>query len=184
MGYDQAAARASADRAAAALGAALAAQRSGARKGLDAFAVEFTNEMKARLTNPSPSPQGGFPGLVSGQYRAAWSWRSGQGPTGPFVDVGPLAGVHPEGASGDHAEAKAHHAEVKRNKRKGGELSNGELGFLLEYGTSRMHPRPHMRPLLEEFLPRVRASVAEGIALEQRELLRGIADPFKGVLRA
>jgi hypothetical protein len=52
--------------------------------------------------------------------------------------------------------------------------SNDERGPWLEFGTSNMAPRPHLRPSVEEYTGELRETIVLGVVERQREAIRSL----------
>jgi hypothetical protein len=51
-------------------------------------AIRVEAQAKHLASNASPSPPGKGPGVVTGRYRASITWRPGEDPISPYVDIG------------------------------------------------------------------------------------------------
>lgn len=117
-----------------------------ADKALSIIGVEVTNTVKVMITRPGPSQPGEPPGLRTGGLRRSYTWEVKQ-PTG-----------------------KRHEVWIGSDKttlQPGTGLPVDYAGYL-EFGTSKMEPRPHFRPAVMIVRERMPQHMARAIEQAQR----------------
>jgi hypothetical protein len=144
----------------------LRAGRAGVPRDLDELGVQLVSELRLDLSKPGQ-------GRVYTTY-----FFMGMSPGGPkLYAIGKRDKPHRASAPGDppavdEGVLRASYGHSVERTASGGTLTIGsgdEKAPWLEFGTSRMKPRPHVRPLMARNRQRIRDHVATGI--ERRERL-------------
>lgn len=147
-----------------AMAAVLRAGADGGLQDLDRSGIVLTNAVKVLLSQPGQgryyyrrrtpggsliahraSAPGDPPAVDTGTYRSAWTWSSAQVAPGVFQTR-----VYPDPA---HLTANG---------------EPDELGAWLEFGTSKMDARPHLRPAVNSSQQVLARSAEVGIETRQR----------------
>jgi hypothetical protein len=123
----------------------LAAGREGARAALTALGIEGVNTVRVMLTHPSPSAPGEPPGLIMGGLRGSYDWEYGESGDEAWVYIG---------------------SDASRHRPITGEAV--DYAHYLEFGTSRMAPRPHLRPAMALLTPLITPTIRTAIDAAER----------------
>lgn len=107
---------------------------------LNAIGIETVNTVRLLITKPSPSAPGEPPGLITGGLRLSYRWEVGSAGGVKFVMVGSDEAVLQPitGLPVDYAK-------------------------WLEFGTSKMEARPHLRPAIEIVRPLIPVIVKNAV---------------------
>lgn len=139
------------------LSAVMRAAGLGARSSLNLIGVGIVSEVKQEVSKQGrgvvygrrrhrASAPGDPPAVDTGRYRASWTYVIQGGPSGLVGGGAPSLFV---GTPAKH-------------------------GGFLEFGTRRMAPRPHLRPVIRRFEARIPAIVAVEVSKAQRGAVSGL----------
>lgn len=121
----------------------------GVDAALELVGLVITVAVKSKLRSPERSRPGEPPGIVTGGLFLSYKW-----------EVGVQAGVRYVAVGSDESTLQP------------GTGRPVDYAAFLEFGTSRMEPRPHLRPAVNEVRARLPHHITERIEAAQREQAR------------
>lgn len=143
----------------------LRAGRAGIPRDLDQEGLRLVNELRLDLSKPGK-------GRV---YTTYFYQRGGKLYAWPKRDKPHRASAPGDPPAVDEGVLRASYGHKAYRTPEGGELeirSGDSKAALLEFGTSRMKPRPHLRPLIARNRERIRRAVADGVERRERLMAR------------
>lgn len=145
--------------------AVLKAARAGIPRDLDKVGTDIVNQLRLDLSQPG-----------RGRVYTTYFWTDEVGRVHPGRErvphVASAPGDPPAVDTGQLRASYGHHAERTPD---GGMVTIGtadEKAKFLEFGTSRMEPRPHLRPVVQRNQAHVREVVADGVEGRERAMAR------------
>lgn len=144
----------------------LRAGRSGTPRDLDRAGVRLLNQLRLDLSRPG-----------TGRLYTTWFFTDSRGRVHPYGSRPPHRASSPGNPPAvDTGQLRAsYNAQSKRLSATLAELtisSGKDYAVYLEFGTSKMQPRPHLRPLIAKRVEWVREEVADGVVGRERAMAR------------